>query len=225
MGLVEEQMEYYRQRSDEYDQWWFRQGRYRLTPEDERRWFADVAEVEAALRRFAPRGEVLEYACGTGLWTRHLVGHDTHVTAVDSAAEMILLNQGRVAAPVSYVHADVFTWTPPPASFDVCFFGYWLSHVPDDRLAGFWSQVAAALRPGGRVFLVDSYHPEPAAGHIQQRVLNDGRRFTVVKRFWQPAELAATARKLGWRLDVTVTTHGGILYASGTPDTVRRPRS
>lgn len=216
-------MEYYRQRAGEYDQWWFRQGRYRLAPEDERRWFADVAEVEAALDRFAPRGDVLEYACGTGLWTRHLVRHARQVTAVDSSAEMIRMNEERVSAPVTYVHADVFTWTPPPATFDVCFFAYWLSHIPNDRLAGFWSQVTAALRPGGRVFLIDSYHPEPATGHTQQRVLNNGRSFTVVKRFWQPSELAAAAQKLGWRLDVTITAHGGILYASDHPTSVATP--
>jgi demethylmenaquinone methyltransferase/2-methoxy-6-polyprenyl-1,4-benzoquinol methylase len=66
---VAEQMAYYRERAGEYDEWWFRRGRYRLDPDAERRWFADVAEVEAALREFAPRGRVLEYACGTGLWT------------------------------------------------------------------------------------------------------------------------------------------------------------
>jgi demethylmenaquinone methyltransferase/2-methoxy-6-polyprenyl-1,4-benzoquinol methylase len=216
--LVDEQMEYYRQRATEYDQWWYRGGRYRLTPEAERDWFADVAEVEAALHRFGPNGSVLEYACGTGLWTRHLLRHARQVTAVDSSAEMIAVNRARAPAHerVAFVHADIFAWTPPPASFDVCFFGYWLSHVPVDRLAAFWSRVGAALRPGGRVFLVDSYSPEPVAGHTQRRVLNDGREFTVVKRLWQPDELATEARQLGWHLDVTTTEHRGILYASGT---------
>jgi demethylmenaquinone methyltransferase/2-methoxy-6-polyprenyl-1,4-benzoquinol methylase len=131
---------------------------------------------------------------------------------------MIALNRARVGSPaVTYVQADVFAWTPPRATFDVCFFGYWLSHVPADRFASFWSAVAAALRPGGRVFLVDSYHPGPLPGDTQERELNDGRRFTVVKRFWQPAELTAEAAALGWHLDATVTTHGGILHANGTP--------
>jgi demethylmenaquinone methyltransferase/2-methoxy-6-polyprenyl-1,4-benzoquinol methylase len=218
---VDEQVEYYRQRAREYDRWWWREGRYRLPPEDERRWFADVAEVEAALDRFAPRGDVLEYAGGTGLWTRHLLRHARHVTVVDAAPEMIALNRARAPAheAVTFVRADIFSWTPPAAGFDVCFFAYWLTHVPDDRLAAFWSRVAGALRPGGRVFLVDSHHPEPLPGHVQRRTLDDGREFTVVKRLRQPAELTAAARRLGWRLEVAVTAHGGILYASGTPGT------
>lgn len=220
MDPVDEQVEYYRLRAPEYDRWWSREGRYRLAPDAERRWFADVAEVEAALHRFAPRGDVLEYACGTGLWTRHLLRHARQVTAVDSAPEMISLNRARAPAHegVTFVHADIFSWTPPPARFDVCFFAYWLSHVPDGLLASFWARVATALRPGGRVFLVDSHHPVPLPGHTQRRVLDDGREFTVVKRFWRPAELVTATRELGWRLDAAVTTHGDILYASGTPD-------
>ncbi len=157
----------------------------------------------------------MELACGTGLWTRRLIQHAGHVTAVDSSTEMIARNRARVRGPVTYVHADVFAWTPPAGRFDVCFFGYWLSHVPADRLAAFWATVGTALRPGGRVFLVDSYHPEPLAGHTQERVLGDGRRFTVVKRFWQLEELTAAAAGLGWALDVRVTRHGAILYGSG----------
>lgn len=218
VDMVDEQMEYYRQRAGEYDQWWFRRGRYALPPDAERRWFADVAEVRGALDRFQPAGDVLEYACGTGLWTRQLVHHARRVTAVDSAAEMIALNRERVASPtVHYVRADIFTWTPPPAGFDVVFFGYWLSHVPAGRWTPFWTTVAGALRPGGRVFLVDSYHSTPVDGDTQQRVLNDGRRFSVVKRFWQPAELVAAAHAVGWRLTVSVTANEGILHASGTP--------
>jgi len=96
----------------------------------------------------------------------------------------------------------------------VVFFGYWLSHVPDDRLDAFWAKVAHALRPAGRVFLIDSYRPERIPGDLQQRRLSDGREFRIVKRYWQPAELAATP---GWRLTAQVTTHRQIIHASGVP--------
>ncbi|HEY7595074.1 MAG TPA: methyltransferase domain-containing protein, partial [Actinophytocola sp.] len=213
--IVEEQKEYYRERAGEYDEWWFREGRWALSGTAALGWRADVAEVEAAVDRFAPRGDVLELACGTGLWTRRLARHADRVTAVDAAGEMIERNRERVRGPVTYVHADVFAWTPPARAYDVCFFSYWLSHVPAERLASFWATVDAALRPGGRVFLMDSHVAQPPAGQTQERTLNDGRRYRVVKRFWQPAELADHVAGLGWTLDVRVTRHGGILYASG----------
>jgi 16S rRNA A1518/A1519 N6-dimethyltransferase RsmA/KsgA/DIM1 with predicted DNA glycosylase/AP lyase activity len=41
-------------------------------------------EIQDALHRFAPRGNVLEIASGTGAGTRHLIKHATSVTALDS---------------------------------------------------------------------------------------------------------------------------------------------
>jgi SAM-dependent methyltransferase len=68
----------------------------------------------------------------------------------------------------------------------------------------------ALARPGGRVFLIDSYHPERLPGDRQQRILNDGRRFEVVKRYWQPAELEAIP---DWNLAAHVTANRHIIYA------------
>ena len=82
--LLAEQRRYYRERAPEYDDWWFRRGGYALDPETAARWFADVRELEAALEAFGPRGDVLELAAGTGIWTRHLLRHADRVTAVDA---------------------------------------------------------------------------------------------------------------------------------------------
>ena len=218
MDRLAEQRRYYEERAGEYDQWWQARGRYAKTPGDHRRWQADVREAQRALDDFGPAGDVLELAAGTGWWTERLAAHARRVTAVDAAAGALELNRRRTGhlGTVTYVQADIFDWSSPRSAFDVVFFGYWLSHVPDDHLPAFWHQVARALRPGGRVFLVDSYHPERLAGDVQDRVLDVGRRFEVVKRFWQPGELVAWTAASGWRLTARVTGHGGILYAYGT---------
>ncbi|WP_433384847.1 class I SAM-dependent methyltransferase [Actinoplanes sp. CA-142083] len=214
MDVLAEQRDYYRHRAPEYDQWWQRQGQYSLDPEAEKSWFADIAEVEQALDQFAPAGDVLEYAAGTGWWTERLTRHARHVTAVDANAETLQINRRRASGNVTYLTADIFAWTPPEAAFDTVFFAYWLSHVPENLLLTFWGNVRRALRPGGRVFLIDSYHHERLPGDLQQRRLNDGRQFQVIKRYWQPAELEAT---LGWRLKAKITTNRQIIHAYGTP--------
>jgi SAM-dependent methyltransferase len=222
--LLSEQRRYYRARAPEYDDWWFRRERYRLEPEAEERWFADVAELEAALERFAPRGDVLELAAGTGNWTHHLARYAERVTAVDAAPEVLELNRAKVgpSAAVDHVLSDVFGWEPP-RQFDVCFFGFWLSHVPSDCSEAFWELVDRALKPDGRVFLVDNAHVDvgdnrhtvSADGETARRNLSDGREFDIVKRFWTPAELQRELASLGWQFDAAVTAYGHFVFATG----------
>ena len=52
--VLEEQLDYYRARAAEYDQWWLRQGRYDRGPTLTAQWFAEAAEVQAALVAFQP---------------------------------------------------------------------------------------------------------------------------------------------------------------------------
>lgn len=214
--VLAEQLEYYRARAAEYDKWWLREGRFDRGAEANARWFAETTELERVLARFDPRGDVLELACGTGLWTRRLVDYATQVTAVDAAPEVLELNRARVGdGTVRYVEADLFEWAPEPAAYDVCVFTFWLSHVPEDRFARFWETVATGLRPGGRVFFIDSARTDTstAADHqlpgedeaTMTRRLDDGREFQIIKRFYDPSGLEAALAQLGWTCSIGST--------------------
>jgi SAM-dependent methyltransferase len=225
-GALLHQLAYYRARAGEYDDWWWRTGRYDRGPNANARWFGEIETLEHALDRFAPTGAVLELACGTGLWTRHLVRTAETVTAVDGAPEVLALNRDRIEhlrqepserslAPVQYVEAELFGWEPRAAAFDACVFAFWLSHVPDDRFAAFWASVARALRPGGRVFVIDSARSErskardhvmpDSSSSVERRRLDDGREFEVVKRYYEGDELTAQLAALGWACDAEST--------------------
>jgi demethylmenaquinone methyltransferase/2-methoxy-6-polyprenyl-1,4-benzoquinol methylase len=205
--ILAEQVAYYRARAAEYDEWFLREGRYDRGPEHRVEWFSEVAAVESALAREHPRGDVLELACGTGLWTRHLVRTADRVTAVDASPEVIALNRERLGSGrVDYVVADLFSWTPA-IPYDFVFFGFWLSHVPQSRLDAFWNFVRQALRPEGKAFFVDSlFTPESTARDhaplndrgVVRRKLNDGREFDIVKVFHDPTRLEADLQSAGW---------------------------
>src|SRR5438128_11593237 len=112
----------------------------------------EVATLLAALEGMRPFETVLELACGTGWWTQWLAQHARYVTAVDAAEEMLALNRERVnAANVRYVLADVFSWRPD-RRYDLVFFAFWLSHVPQDRFAAFCRIVGDSLSAIGQVF-------------------------------------------------------------------------
>jgi len=215
-GILSEQKRYYAERAAEYEDWWWRRGRYELEPQALARWQADVAEASALLGTFAPRGSVLELAAGTGIWTRQLVDLAERVVAVDANPETLVLN----TPEAEHVVADVFAWRPDER-FDVCFFSFWLSHVPEERFDEFWETVRAALKPDGRVFLVDSGAGDKAhtgtdqEGERETRALADGRTFRIVKRRWAPEELTARVRPLGFELELGDTANGHFLVGGG----------
>jgi SAM-dependent methyltransferase len=200
-AVLDEQAAYYRSRAAEYDEWWQRLGRYDRGAEATQHWRTEIQELERALDRFAPAGSVLELASGTGWWTRQLARHATSLTCIDASSETIAVNRGRVAAeglPIpTYVQADLFAWQPT-SQYDVVF----------------WNTVAAALKPGGRVFFIDSRpdetstaqdHDMPDSKGVQVRKLNDGRTFRIVKLFYEPEDLTGRLRRLGWNASCAAT--------------------
>jgi demethylmenaquinone methyltransferase/2-methoxy-6-polyprenyl-1,4-benzoquinol methylase len=213
--LLRKQIEYYRARAAEYDEWFLRRGRYDRGPEANAQWFDEIAVVRAALGRFRPEGDVLELACGTGLWTEQLLATASRITAVDAAPEVLDLNRRRLHSPkVEYIQADLFTWRPQ-ARYDAVFFGFWLSHVPPQQFEPFWRLVADSLQPGGRAFFVDSkYEPtstardhalgSPDAGAVLRR-LKDGREYRIVKVFYMPDDLQQRLNQLGWKARIDET--------------------
>ena len=206
--LLEDQVAYYRARAGEYDEWFFREGRYDRGAEHRRQWFAEVETIRRALSREINNLDVLELACGTGLWTERLARENRSVVAVDSSPEAIGVNRNRVhSANVQYEVADLFSWIAP-TQFDAVFFSFWLSHVPPDRVEDFWRSVRSALKPNGRVFFVDSLLEETSTAKDHHRIddesgvvrrkLNDGREFDIVKVFYRPEQLERLLAELGW---------------------------
>jgi demethylmenaquinone methyltransferase/2-methoxy-6-polyprenyl-1,4-benzoquinol methylase len=205
--LLDEQVAYYRARAAEYDQWFLRQGRYDRGARHRETWFAEVETIRSTLGAEIRGADVLELACGTGLWTEQLVRENNRVLAVDSSPEALAINQNRVGGDrARYERADIFSWTPPRL-FDVVFFAFWLSHVPPSRFEDFWTTVRAALKPGGRAFVVDSLlepsstatdHPSIDNSSVVRRKLNDGREFDIVKVFYEPEQLAERLAGMGW---------------------------
>jgi len=200
--LLAEQIAYYRAIAPDYES--------RFLPG------AGGPEVEAALEAFEPAGDVLELACGPGTWTDALLRHASSVTALDAAPEMLARAKARVGeGRVRFVQAELFSWRPD-RRYDVVFFGFWLSHVPRDRFAAFWSLVGDCLKPGGRVFFVDDAFRTPeeliegeTSSTIERR-LDDGTPFRAVKVPYRAAELEAELAALGWSFAVTQTS--GVFY-------------
>ena len=230
MDLIQEQIEYYRARASEYDEWFLRQGRYDRGEAHKERWFAEARQLQEALANFEPRGDILELACGTGWWTEHLLPYVHTLTAVDASEEVLALNRRRIQSDrVNYIQADLFTWEPE-RRFDTIFFSFWLSHVPPERFETFWHSLRGWLNPDGRVFFIDSSYEASSTAKDQQlrgrdesavtRHLNNGRTFEIVKVFYQPKALEGRLERLGWSAEVE-QTDTFFLYANAAPKEVQ----
>ena len=224
-GTFADMVAYYRARAAEYDEWFYRRGRYDHGADANARWATEADTVFATLNALPLTGDVLELAPGTGIWTERLVRRARSVTAVDASAEMIAINRAKVGGDkVTYLLGDLFQWQAD-RTYDAVVFSFWISHVPQERLATFLATVAMALRPGGAVFFVDGQR-EPtstAANHqlpdtdsqVMARRLNDGRVFQIVKNFYAPETLAAYFGNAD--LDVVVReTPTYFIYGYGT---------
>jgi SAM-dependent methyltransferase len=221
--LLAEQIRYYDDRAAEYEDLWFRRGRFDMGPAFNEAWFHETAIIEAASDAFDASGRVLELACGTGLWTQRLAPRARQLVAVDSSPAVIELNRGRFGTPnVTYVLADLFDWEPD-GRFDAAFTGFFVSHIPPDRWSTFWGRLASWLEPGASVFIVDDVAGprRPYSGEgvdegpefAHRRWLADGREYMIVKRFYEPAELVTALDAVGWDADIRAS---GEHFQSGT---------
>jgi len=209
--ILADQVAYYRARAGEYDQWFFRQGRYDRGDAHRAEWLGEIDRIRKVLSAEVRDRHVLELACGTGLWTEQLARENRSVLAVDASPEVIAINQNRVrASNVQYEVADIFAWQPA-RRFDAVFFAFWLSHVPPGQFERFWNTVRASLKPGGRAFVVDSLLEQTSTARdhapvddsgVVRRTLNDGREFAIVKVFYEPESLALRLSQVGWHADV-----------------------
>ena len=169
-------------------------------------------ELVAALDEFAPSGDVLELACGPGIWTPQLLRHAGSVTALDASREVLAIARQRVRDPrAQFIQADIFSWKPE-RRYDVVFFGFWLSHVPPERFESFWSLVGDCLAPDGRVFFADDGYRTPdelvhgESSPVIRRTLDDGSEHRIIKTPHDAAGLQALLDRLGWKIEVRETS-------------------
>jgi demethylmenaquinone methyltransferase/2-methoxy-6-polyprenyl-1,4-benzoquinol methylase len=208
-------IDYYDARAPEYDDWYLRRGRYARGAIHDAAWNAELDAAGRWLDGLPWRGEIVELAAGTGWWSPLLASrgelslYDTSAAALDRARERLVAHDLR-----AHLHVRD-AWEPPDRAVDGLFIGFWLSHVPRERLGDFLALARRWLKPGGCFAAIDSLpdpasgaadHPEPA-GDLAVRRLADGREFTIVKVYHDVDALAAAVAAAGFD-DVEVTTTG-----------------
>jgi demethylmenaquinone methyltransferase/2-methoxy-6-polyprenyl-1,4-benzoquinol methylase len=197
---------YYEARVAEYDDWYLRRGRYARGPVHDAAWNAELDVAGRWLDGLPIRGEIVELAAGTGWWSP-LLASKGQLTLYDGTPAPLERARERLVAHGLRAHLHVRdAWAEPERAVDAVFAGFWLSHVPRDRLDAFLGIARRWLRPGGTFAFIDSQfdpqssavdHPRPADDTSLRR-LDDGREFMVVKVYYEPAELESALARAGF---------------------------
>ena len=179
---------YYERRAAEYDDWWLGTGLFanRHRPG----WHEEAAALTRTLEAL-PRARTLDVACGTGFLTQHLPGE---ITGLDQSASMLELARAKVPDG-RFLQADALELAFADNAFERLFTSFFYGHLEEDDRVTFLSE---ASRVAGELIVVDSaLHAEVEPVEWQERVLNDGSRWQVYKRFFEPDRLA---EELGGRV-------------------------
>jgi ubiquinone/menaquinone biosynthesis C-methylase UbiE len=208
-------VDYYEARAPEYDDWYLRRGRYARGAIHDAAWDAELDAAGRWLDGLPWVGEIVELAAGTGWWSPLLASRG-ELSLYDASPAALDLARERLVAHGLRAHLHVRdAWAEPDRQVDGLFMGFWLSHVPRERLAAFLAVGRRWLKRGGRLAFIDSLadpvsgaadHPVPDDDRAVRR-LADGREFTIVKVFYTPDELAAAMRAAGFTA-VEITTTG-----------------
>ena len=174
--------EYYEQRAAEYDEWYTGDGQY--ASRDRPGWNDDVQAVIQVVRSLSGQ-RTLDVACGTGFLGRHLNGE---VVGLDRSLAMARIARGREAEGRVAV-GDALVLPFRDCAFDRVMTGHFYGHLPADERSVFLRE---ARRIARRLVVVDSAVRVgvPEEGW-QDRMLNDGSRHRVYKRYFTGAGLAA----------------------------------
>jgi ubiquinone/menaquinone biosynthesis C-methylase UbiE len=173
--------EYYDSRAPEYDEWYLGVGRF--LNRERPGWNEELADLIAVIEALPPK-PTLDVACGTGFLTRHLSGD---ITGLDQSARMLGTAQARMPN-ATFVRGDAFELPFFDNSFDRVFTGHFYGHLDDEARIRF---LAEARRVAPELVVVDASSEHVAVSEeMQERILNDGSRWEVYKRYFTPEQLA-----------------------------------
>jgi demethylmenaquinone methyltransferase/2-methoxy-6-polyprenyl-1,4-benzoquinol methylase len=180
--MTEAERIYYDRRAAEYDDWYHGTGLYadRARPG----WHDERDSLIASVRALPPQS-TLDVACGTAFLTRHLRGR---VTALDQSRGMLRIARERLPGKC-LLQGDALQLPFRPQTFDCLMAAHFYGHLDAPARARF---LAEARRVAGRLLVIDAaLRDDVQPEEWQERVLQDGSRHTVYKRYFSPAQLVA----------------------------------
>jgi len=197
MSRVATLVDYYAQRAAEYE---------RIYEKPERQ--EDLRQLKDWVRIALAGRNVLEVACGTGYWTQVAAETANSIAAFDLNEAVLDIARRKPIDPnkVDFRISDAYQLPVLPGQFNAVLAAFWWSHLPRERLTAFLDGLRPALQPGAVVIFIDNIfvpgnstplsRTDDLGNTYQQRSLDDGRSFEVLKNYPTDEELRGAVG--GW---------------------------
>ncbi len=212
--------DYYNERAAEYDEI-YTEGKPPGGAADPALYMKEARSLASLVREHC-RFRLLDIPCGTGYWLQFYARNCSAITLVDQSENMLRLGRKRahengVEPMAEFIRADALEVILAERAYDSILVGFFLSHLTDTQMAVFFEKLRNALKPGGRVLILDSswsgYRASRPKEGATQRILNDGRQFEIYKRYFERADFDRMSGP--FEMDFTVQ-HEGRLYLGVT---------
>ncbi len=172
---------YYERGAAEYDDWYRGVGQH--AEYDRPDYHVEVSRLVDAIAALAP-ARTLDVACGSGFLSRHVRGA---VVGVDQSPSMAQLARSRLPGSM-VVLGDALRLPFADQSFDRLLTGHFYGHLGHDEREAFLSE---ASRVAAELVVVDAaLRPELVPELWEDRLLNDGSRHQIYKRYFTAEQLA-----------------------------------
>jgi SAM-dependent methyltransferase len=203
---------YYARRAKEYEQIYERAER-----------LEDLEKLRDRIHGTFGGKHVLEVACGTGYWTEVLAGCACSVTATDVSEQMLAIARAKQLDPhlVRIAQADAYALPGFRRHFNAGLAGFWWSHVPKGRLAGFLHDFHRSFVTHSTIMFIDNIFVEGSSTPIsrrdgdgntwQVRRLQDGSTHEVPKNFPTEQEIRGALTDLATDVKIEFLTYYWIL--------------
>jgi SAM-dependent methyltransferase len=164
---------------------------------ERQQWSTEPNALVAELLSDVPPGDAVDLAAGEGRHALWLAWRGWRVTAVDFSDVGLSRGRGEPGGDrVTWVTADVTTWSAEPASADLVLVAY--LHLPEPETTDLLRRAVDWLRPGGRLLLLGhdvENLTRGVGGPPEAGILHSVERLTPVAALLEVDRLEQVARQ------------------------------
>lgn len=204
---TQEMMSYYDERAKEYDKIYIGEGPAIPEPDLYKN---DVKEISEMASTFG-MGHLIDIGCGTGFWLPYYERNCSRITLIDQSEKMFSESEKRVDRlglkhKCHFVQGDFFEVDLEDSSFDSAVVGFFISHLSLELEKAFFVKLKKILKPNARLMVIDGAWSRKRKQYrkkegLQKRVLNDGRIFTIYKRYFDKSDTKKMFKRYLFKLE------------------------